>query len=63
MMSCDVIILISGCVLIDAAGDSVGVTIYNVSSSCSFSTGDILTVSNPTLTHTHLEELVSSGLF
>ena len=47
------------CVLVDSEGDSIGITIYNVSSTCHFSIGDILTVPDLKLTHTHIQDMVS----
>ena len=47
------------CVLVDNEGDSIGITIYNVSSTCHFSIGDILTVPDLKLTHTHIQDMVS----
>ena len=48
----------SGCVLVDGNGDSIGVTLYNVSSSCHFNIGDVFTITGPSLTHMNIKDLV-----
>ena len=50
--------LCSGCILVDAEGESVGMTVYNLTKSFHFSTGDVLTISDPFLEHIFLPQLV-----
>ena len=50
----------SGCVLVDAEGESVGMTVYNLTKSFHFSAGDVLTISDPFLERIFLPQLVCS---
>ena len=42
----------------DEEGDSVGVTLYNVSKECHFNIGDVFAIANPIISHTHIKDMV-----
>ncbi len=52
----------SACVLVDSAGGSVGVTVYNLAQTAHFAIGDLLTIPDPLLRHTVVQEQVRSLL-
>ena len=41
--------------LVDSAGDSVGLTVYNLADSAHFNTGDIIAIPDPHMKEIHLE--------
>ena len=49
----------SACVLVDSSGSSVGLTVYNLAPSFSFSQGDVVTVPDPCFRRTSVKYNVS----
>ena len=54
-----IFLLISACVIVDSLGSCVGLTVYNLDSSTTFSMGDIITVPNPLKKHTIVRNKVN----
>lgn len=47
--------------MVDGSGDCVGVTVYNLVASALFNVGDVLTIPEPWLMHTTIQEEVSQA--
>ncbi len=49
----------SACVLVDASGSAIGLTLYNLAQATHLSVGDIITIPDPLLRYTQVQEKVS----